>query len=156
MSRRTSAEKREVVRDFKYDDKLITQFVSCLMGRGKRSTAERILYSALAATEKKTGEDGLDFFHKAVNNVKPVLEVRSRRVGGATYQVPVEVRPERRTALALRWLIMYARTRSANSMAEKLAAEFIAAANNDGASIKKKEDTHKMAEANKAFAHFRW
>jgi len=126
------------------------------MKNGKRSTAERILYSALEKAEKKSSENGLDLFHKSVNNVKPVLEVRSRRVGGATYQVPVEVRPERRTALAIRWIISYAKARSGNSMAEKLSAEFLSAANNEGASIKKKEDTHKMAEANKAFAHFRW
>ena len=135
---------------------MITQFISCLMKSGKRSTAERIFYSSLSDIGNKTGQDGLDIFHKAVNNVKPVLEVRSRRVGGATYQVPVEVRPSRRTALAIRWLINYASSRSGKTMADKLAGEFIAAANNEGASIKKKEDTHKMAEANKAFAHFRW
>lgn len=156
MSRRTSAEKREVVPDYKYGDKLITQFISCLMKGGKRSTAENIFYDALSNMEDKTGQSGLELFQKAVNNVKPVLEVRSRRVGGATYQVPVEVRPNRRTALAIRWLITYSIARSGNTMAEKLAGEFIAAANNEGASIKKKEDTHKMAEANKAFAHFRW
>ncbi len=156
MSRRTSAQKRETVPDYKYQDRLITQFVSCLMKNGKRSTAEGIFYSALESMEKKTGQGGLELFHKAVNNVKPVLEVRSRRVGGATYQVPVEVRPGRRTALAIRWLISYASSRSGNSMADKLAGEFMSAANNEGASIKKKEDTHKMAEANKAFAHFRW
>lgn len=156
MSRRSSAIKREVVSDFKYGDKLITQFISCLLKSGKRSTAERIFYSSLKEVEEKTGNDGLDMFHKAVNNVKPVLEVRSRRVGGATYQVPVEVRPNRRTALAIRWIISYASSRSGNTMAGKLAGELIAAANNEGSSIKKKEDTHKMAEANKAFAHFRW
>jgi small subunit ribosomal protein S7 len=156
MSRRTSAEKRQVVPDYKYSEKLITQFVSCLMKNGKRSTAQGLFYDALDQVAKKTGEEGLEVFRKALNNVKPVLEVRSRRVGGATYQVPVEVRPERRTALAIRWLIGYSRDRAGKSMAEKLAAEFMAAANNEGASIKKKEDTHKMAEANKAFAHFRW
>jgi len=156
MSRRTSAEKRKVVPDYKYGDKMITQFVSCLMKNGKRSTAQNIFYDAIDAAGKKAGEEGLEVFRKALNNVKPVLEVRSRRVGGATYQVPVEVRPERRTALAIRWLIGYSRTRAGKSMAEKLAAEFAAAANNEGSSIKKKEDTHKMAEANKAFAHFRW
>ena len=156
MSRRTSTEKREAVPDHKYQDRLVTQFVSCLMKDGKRSTAERIFYSALDGMEKKTGQNGLEMFRKAVNNVKPVLEVRSRRVGGATYQVPVEVRADRRTALAIRWLSSYASARSGNSMAEKLSGEFMAAANNEGASIKKKEDTHKMAEANKAFAHFRW
>ncbi len=156
MSRRYSASKRQTAADFKYKDRLVSQFVSCLMKSGKRSTAERILYSALENAGKKAGEDGLELFHKSVNNVRPVLEVKSRRVGGATYQVPVEVRPGRRTALAIRWLITYAKARSGNSMAEKLAAEFMASANNEGASIKKKEDTHKMAEANKAFAHFRW
>ena len=156
MSRRTSAVKRKVVPDFKYNDRLVSQFVSCLMKGGKRSTAQRLFYDALEMMEKKAGEPGVELFRKALNNVKPVLEVRSRRVGGATYQVPVEVRQERRTALAIRWLIGYSRSRSGNTMAEKLAAEFLAASNNEGASIKKKEDTHKMAEANKAFAHFRW
>lgn len=156
MSRRTSAVKRKVVPDFKYNDRLVSQFVSCLMKGGKRSTAQRLFYDALDMMEKKAGEPGVELFRKALNNVKPVLEVRSRRVGGATYQVPVEVRQERRTALAIRWLIGYSRSRSGNTMAEKLAAEFLAASNNEGASIKKKEDTHKMAEANKAFAHFRW
>ena len=126
------------------------------MKGGKRSTAQRLFYDALDMMEKKAGEPGVELFRKALNNVKPVLEVRSRRVGGATYQVPVEVRQERHTALAIRWLIGYSRSRSGNTMAEKLAAEFLAASNNEGASIKKKEDTHKMAEANKAFAHFRW
>jgi small subunit ribosomal protein S7 len=126
------------------------------MRKGKRSTAENLFYSAVGMAEKKSGQAGLDLFHKAMNNVKPVLEVRSRRVGGATYQVPVEVRHERRTALAIRWLISYAKGRNEKTMADKLAAEFLSAANNEGAAIKKKEDTHKMAEANKAFAHFRW
>ncbi len=156
MSRRTSAIKRVVIPDYKYGDKLMTQFMSCLMKGGKRSTAENIFYSAIETLADKSGQDGLEMFQKAVNNVKPVLEVRSRRVGGATYQVPVEVRPNRRTALAIRWLILYSSTRGGNTMAEKLAAELLAACNNEGASIKKKEDTHKMAEANKAFAHFRW
>jgi small subunit ribosomal protein S7 len=126
------------------------------MKRGKRPVAEEILYKAINIAERKTGQPGIEVFHKALNNVKPVLEVKSRRVGGATYQVPVEVRPGRRTALAIRWLIAYARARSEHTMAERLAAELMAAASNEGASIKKKEDTHKMAEANKAFAHFRW
>ena len=126
------------------------------MKGGKRSTAEQLFYDALATVETKTGQEGLEMFHKALNNVKPVLEVRSRRVGGATYQVPVEVRPNRRTALAIRWMISFSKSRSGKTMADKLADEFVAAANNEGASIKKKEDTHKMAEANKAFAHFRW
>jgi len=127
-----------------------------MMKSGKRSTAERCFYSALNILEKKSGQDGLEMFHKAVNNVKPVLEVKSRRVGGATYQVPVEVRPDRRTALAIRWIRTFSNARSGKSMADKLAAELLAASNNEGASIKKKEDTHKMAEANKAFAHFKW
>lgn len=156
MARKGQTERRDIRPDTRYGDKLITQFIGFLMERGKRSTAERIIYSALDAIEKKTGQPGIDVFHKGLNNVKPVLEVKSRRVGGATYQVPVEVRSDRRVALAIRWLIQYAKTRNEHTMAEKLAAEFIAAANNEGASIKKKEDTHKMAEANKAFAHFRW
>ena len=156
MSRRVSADKRVPGPDHKFGDRLVTQFISYLMKDGKRSTAERSLYSAVAQLEKKTGESGLEMFHKAVNNVKPVIEVKSRRVGGATYQVPVEVRPDRRTALAIRWLISYSNARPGKTMADKLAAEFMAAASNEGASIKKKEDTHKMAEANKAFAHFRW
>ncbi len=156
MSRRTSAEKRRVIPDHRFNDRMVSQFVSCLMKSGKRSTAENILYNAIDSVEKKTGEGGLDLFHKAVNNVKPVLEVKSRRVGGATYQVPVEVRADRRTALAIRWMISYSASRGGKTMAEKLAAEILAAANNEGASIKKKEDTHKMAEANKAFAHFKW
>ncbi len=154
MSRRTRIDKKDVVPDYKFSDKLITQFISCLMKNGKRSTAEGIFYLALDQMEKKTGQSGLELFRKAVNNVKPVLEVRSRRVGGATYQVPVEVRPDRRTALAIRWLITYSTARPGNTMADKMAGEFMAAANNEGASIKKKEDTHKMAEANKAFAHY--
>jgi len=156
MSRRFSAQKKPIVPDYKHNDKLVTQFVSCLMKSGKRSTAERILYDAMDEIEKKSGENGLELFRKSINNVKPVLEVRSRRVGGATYQVPVEVRPDRRTALAIRWVILYTKARNGKSMAEKLCAELLAAANNEGASIKKKEDTHKMAEANKAFAHFKW
>jgi small subunit ribosomal protein S7 len=156
MARKNIPEKRDVLPDTKYGDKLVSQFIGFLMRRGKRSVAERLLYDAIAQMEKKTGQPGIEVFHKGLNNVKPVLEVRSRRVGGATYQVPVEVRPERRVALAIRWLISFAKGRGEHTMAEKLAAEFIAAANNEGASIKKKEDTHKMAEANKAFAHFRW
>ncbi len=156
MSRRIRIVKRQALPDYRFGDKLVTQFVSCLMKRGKRATAERIIYNAIDTVEKKTGQEGLEMFRKAVNNVKPVLEVKSRRVGGATYQVPVEVRANRRTALAIRWMIAYSAARSGKSMAEKLAAEIQAAANNEGASIKKKEDTHKMAEANKAFAHFRW
>jgi small subunit ribosomal protein S7 len=156
MSRRSKVSKRVVPTDPKYRDRLVSQFVSCLLKMGKRSTAERLFYDAVGQLEKKSGQPGLDVFHKAMNNVKPVLEVRSRRVGGATYQVPVEVRADRRTALAIRWLILYSQGRNEKSMADRLAAEFLAASNNEGASIKKKEDTHKMAEANKAFAHFRW
>ena len=156
MSRRTRAPRREVVIDPKYGDVLISQFVSCMMKSGKRSTAEKILYDAIDVVAGKSGESGLEMFHKAVNNVKPTLEVKSRRVGGATYQVPVEVRPGRRTALAIRWLISYATGRSGKTMAEKLSNEFLAAIGNEGGAIKKREDTHKMAEANKAFAHFKW
>jgi len=156
MPRRKAAERRERQPDSKFGDMVLSQFIGNLMKRGKRSTAESILYSALGICEKKTGSPGLDVFHKALNNVKPVLEVKSRRVGGATYQVPVEVRASRRTALAIRWVIQYAHARTEKTMAQKLASELMAAANSEGASIKKKEDTHKMAEANKAFAHFRW
>ncbi|HWR82276.1 MAG TPA: 30S ribosomal protein S7 [Candidatus Deferrimicrobium sp.] len=156
MPRRNRPIKREPKLDYKFGDKLVTQFVSSMVRSGKRSTAERCLYSAIDIAEKKSGQSGLDLLHKAVNNVKPVLEVRSRRVGGATYQVPVEVRPDRRTALALRWIKSNAVARSGKTMSEKLAAELLAAASNEGGSIKKKEDTHKMAEANKAFAHFKW
>jgi small subunit ribosomal protein S7 len=135
---------------------LVAEFVSCLLKSGKRSTAENLFYDALGLLEKKSGQSGVDVFHKAMENVKPTLEVKSRRVGGATYQVPVEVRSDRRTALAIRWLILNASARNDKSMADKLAAEFHAASNNEGGAVKKKEDTHKMAEANKAFAHFRW
>jgi len=156
MPRRKAAEKRKRQPDPKYGDLVISQFIGNLMERGKKSTAERILYDAIEICEQKSESPGLELFHKALNNVKPVLEVRSRRVGGATYQVPVEVRPNRRSALAIRWIIQYASGRSETTMAKKLASEFLAAAKNEGASIKKKDDTHKMAEANKAFAHFRW
>jgi len=156
MPRRKKIDKREIVPDPKFGDRLITQFVGSLMKRGKKSTAEHIIYSSLDIAESKSGQPGIEVFHKAINNIKPVLEVKSRRVGGATYQVPVEVRANRRVALAIRWMINYARARNEHTMAEKLAGEILAAANNEGASIKKKEDTHKMAEANKAFAHFRW
>ncbi len=156
MPRRKAAEKRERIPDPKYGDLVISQFIGSLMQRGKKSTAETILYSALDICENKTGTPGLEVFLKALNNVKPVLEVKSRRVGGATYQVPIEVRTNRRSALAIRWIITFSRARSEKTMAQKLASELMAAANSEGASIKKKEDTHKMAEANKAFAHFRW
>jgi small subunit ribosomal protein S7 len=156
MSRRVKTAKRGAKPDHKFHDQLIALFVSCLLKRGKRSTAEHCFYAALDLLEKKTGQSGRDVFHKAMENVKPTLEVKSRRVGGATYQVPVEVRAGRRTALAIRWLIMNASNRNEKSMADKLAAELMAASNNEGGAVKKKEDTHKMAEANKAFAHFRW
>jgi small subunit ribosomal protein S7 len=156
MPRRRKVAPREILPDPKYGNILVTQFVSGLMRRGKRSLAERIMYRSLEIIEQKLGQPGLPIFQKAVNNVKPVIEVKSRRVGGATYQVPVEVRANRRTALAIRWIIGYAHQRPEHTMAERLAAELIAASKNEGASIKKKEDTHKMAEANKAFAHYRW
>jgi small subunit ribosomal protein S7 len=156
MPRRKQLRKRERPADPLYGDTMVTLFISNLMQKGKKSIAERIFYTALDMIEKKTNQRGVDIFHKALSNVKPVLEVKSRRVGGATYQVPIEVRPNRRNALAIRWLIGYSRGRNEHSMAEKLAAEFIAASKNEGASIKKREDTHRMAEANKAFAHFRW
>jgi len=156
MSRRIKTPKRDIRPDYKFKDMLVAEFVSCLLKRGKRSTAEHLFYDALALLEKKSGQNALEVFHKAMENVKPTLEVKSRRVGGATYQVPVEVRADRRKALAIRWLISYARGRNEKSMADRLAAEFQAASNNEGGSVKKKEDTHKMAEANKAFAHFRW
>jgi len=156
MPRRYKPAKRQITPDTKFSDRLVTQFIGSLMKSGKKSIAEQLLYHSFDLIEKKMGQPGIEVFHKAMNNVKPVLEVRSRRVGGATYQVPVEVRQDRRVALAIRWLISYSRGRGEHTMSERLAAEFIAAANNEGASIKKKEDTHKMAEANKAFAHFRW
>ena len=156
MSRRVEHNRRNTATDYRYNDRVITEFVACLLQSGKRSTAEGILYDAIDIAEKKSGQSGIDLFHKAVNNCKPSVEVKSRRVGGANYQVPVEVRPDRRSALAIRWLITYSAGRTEKSMAERLAAELMAAANNEGSSIKKKEDTHRMAEANKAFAHFRW
>jgi small subunit ribosomal protein S7 len=139
-----------------YNNKLVAKFVNCLMERGKKSLAERMIYSALEIIHEKTHEDSIKIFKQALDNVKPALEVKSRRVGGATYQVPVEVRPDRRMALAFRWVIGFARKRPEKTMQEKLAAELIDAANNRGTSVKKREDTHKMAEANKAFAHYRW
>ncbi len=156
MPRRKKVTKREVLPDLKYNSPLVNKFINCLMKDGKRGLAEKIFYRALELAQEKGGEKGLDIFNKAVNNVKPVLEVKSRRVGGATYQVPVEVRSDRRTALAIRWLKTYAKERPGKSMAEKLAAELVAAARGEGGAIKKKEVTHKMAEANRAFAHYRW
>jgi len=156
MPRKKRVIKREILPDPKYHSVLVTKFINCLLRRGKRSIAENILYRALETIEEKTKEPGLDIFKKALENVQPMLEVKSRRVGGSTYQVPVEVRASRREALAVRWLISYAKARSERTMADKLAAEMMAAANGEGAAIKKREDTHRMAEANKAFAHFRW
>ena len=148
--------KRKVLPDPVYRSEVVTKFINGLMRRGKRSLAEKIFYSTMDIIEQRTGTKGIEVFEKALENVKPVLEVRSRRVGGATYQVPVEIRPDRRQTLAFRWIIAYAKARPEKTMAERLASELIAASKNEGASIKKKEDTHKMAEANKAFAHFRW
>jgi small subunit ribosomal protein S7 len=156
MSRRKVAEKREILPDPRFQSTLVTKFVNSMMLDGKKSKAESIFYRAIAMIEEKTGQPGLNVFKQAVNNAKPALEVKSRRVGGATYQVPVEVRPDRRTALALRWLIGFARARSEKTMGERLAAELIAAYRSEGSTIKKKEDTHRMAEANRAFAHYRW
>ncbi|HVM85904.1 MAG TPA: 30S ribosomal protein S7 [Candidatus Binatia bacterium] len=156
MSRRHAAEKREVLPDAKYGDIVVTKFMNCLMYQGKKSAAETIVYGALSQVEKKAKGDPVKMFHEALTNVKPHLEVRSRRVGGATYQVPVEVRPDRAQALAIRWIISTARGRSEQTMTDRLAAELLDAANNRGASVKKREDTHRMAEANKAFSHYRW
>ena len=156
MPRRKRAVEREILPDPKYKSPLVTKFISGLMQSGKKSLAERVFYSAIDTIEEKTKKDGLEVFQQAVANVKPILEVKSRRVGGATYQVPVEVNSKRAHALAIRWLIRYSRERHEKTMADALAAELIAAFNKEGASIKKREDTHKMAEANKAFAHFRW
>lgn len=156
MSRRRAAVKREVLPDPKYGDKVITKFLNCVMKDGKKSVAENIVYDALDGAQKKLSKDGLEIFHEALDNVKPDVEVRSRRVGGATYQVPVEVRPSRRQALAIRWLIESARKRSENTMVLRLAGEFVDACNKRGTAVKKREDTHKMAEANRAFAHYRW
>jgi small subunit ribosomal protein S7 len=156
MSRRHAAEKREVLPDAKYGDVVVTKFMNCLMYQGKKSAAEGIVYGAMSQVEKKAKGDPVKMFHEALVNVKPHLEVRSRRVGGATYQVPVEVRPDRAQALAIRWIIATARGRSEQTMTDRLAAELLDAANNRGASVKKREDTHRMAEANKAFSHYRW
>jgi small subunit ribosomal protein S7 len=156
MPRRREVPKRRRETDPKYDSTLVTRFVNCLMKGGKKSIAERIFYDAMDIISDKTKEDPLQVFEKAVSNVKPMLEVKSRRVGGSTYQVPIEVRPERRTALAFRWLIGFAKQRSEHTMAEKLAGEFMAAYRKEGAAMKKRDDTHRMAEANKALAHYRW
>ncbi len=154
--RRAGAAKREVLPDPKYGSRLVAKFVNIMMIRGKKSTAERIMYDALVSIEDRSKQDALKMFKSAIDNVKPAVEVKSRRVGGSTYQVPVEVRPDRRTSLAMRWVIGAARRRGERSMAEKLAAELLDAASNRGTAVKKREDTHKMAEANKAFAHYRW
>jgi small subunit ribosomal protein S7 len=156
MPRRREVPKREVLPDPKYGSKLLSKFINVLMAEGKKSTAESICYDALDILRKKTGNDPLKVFKTAMDNVRPMLEVKPRRVGGATYQVPVEVRASRRNALAFRWIINFSRARGEKRMSEKLAAELSDAFNNTGASIKKKEDTHRMAEANKAFAHYRW
>ena len=156
MPRKAHIVKREIVPDPVHDSTLLTKFVNCMMYGGKKSTARQILYRAMDIIQKKTQDEPLKLFKKAVENIKPVLEVKSRRVGGSTYQVPVEVNPNRRTSLAIRWILTYSRSRGEKSMEEKLAGELIDAANNRGNSIKKKEDTHRMAEANKAFAHYRF
>jgi small subunit ribosomal protein S7 len=156
MSRRSKSENRGIVGDPRYESLVVAKFMNTLMWDGKKSTAESIFYDAMDLIEAKSGQPGLQVFNQALQNVKPSLEVKSRRVGGATYQVPVEVRPERRNALAIKWLISYARGRGEKSMAERLASELMAAARNEGSTIKKKEDTHRMADANKAFAHYRW
>jgi small subunit ribosomal protein S7 len=156
MSRRKSSVKRTILPDARYDSQTVSKFINSLMTHGKKSTAEGIFYGAMDIVESKTNQPGVGIFKQALNNLKPVVEVKSRRVGGATYQVPVEVRQDRRSALAMRWLISYSRDRNEKSMREKLAAEVIAASRGEGNAVKKKEDTHRMAEANKAFAHYRW
>lgn len=156
MSRRKRAIKRPVPPDPRYDSQTVTKFVNRLMRDGEKSTAEGVFYDSMDLIEQRTGQPGVQVFKQALNNVKPAVEVKSRRVGGATYQVPVEVRPDRRTALAMRWIVEYSRGRNERSMAERLAAELIAASKGDGSSVKKREDTHRMAEANRAFAHYRW
>jgi len=156
MSRRHSAEKREVLPDPKFGNIIITKFMNSVMYAGKQSVAENIVYGALDRMQSRAKSDPIQLFHAALDNVMPAVEVRSRRVGGATYQVPVEVRPERRQALAIRWLITAARSRNENTMEERLSGELLDAANNRGTAVKKREDTHKMAEANRAFSHYRW
>jgi small subunit ribosomal protein S7 len=154
--RKKRAEKRFIKPDPKFNDMLVAKFINSLMYDGKKSKARDVVYTAFEIIEERTQKSGLEVFKKAINNTQPLIEVRSRRVGGATYQVPTEVRPERRAALAMRWLKTYSRARNEKSMSAKLASELIAASNNEGSAVKKKEDTHKMAEANKAFAHFKW
>lgn len=154
--RKKRAEKRFIKPDPKFNDVLVAKFINSLMYDGKKSKAREVVYYAFEIIEERTQKSGIEIFKKAINNTQPLIEVRSRRVGGATYQVPTEVRPERRSALAMRWLKTYSRARNEKSMSAKLASELIAASNNEGSAVKKKEDTHKMAEANKAFAHFKW
>ena len=154
--RRAGAARREILPDPKYGSRIVAKFVNLMMYGGKKSTAERIMYDAMGSMEDRAKQEALKLFKAAVDNCKPAVEVKSRRVGGSTYQVPVEVRPDRRTALSMRWLIGAARRRGEKSMAERLAGELLDAANNRGTAVKKREDTHKMAEANKAFAHYRW
>jgi len=156
MPRRREVPKRVILPDPKFNDRLLAKFINALMLDGKRSTAEGIVYGALDLIAERSGDEPLTLFKKGIDNVRPMVEVKSRRVGGSTYQVPVEVRSDRRNALALRWIITYARSRGEKTMQERLAAELLDAANNRGSSVKKKEDTHRMAEANKAFAHYRW
>ena len=156
MSRRRVQKKKTVTPDVKFGDPVLARFINYVMRKGKRSVAEQIVYDSFDLIESKTGQKGLEVFRKAVDNVKPSLEVSSRRVGGATYQVPIEVRPERRLALAMRWITSFARSRGERTMADRLANELMLASRNEGAAVKKREDTHRMAEANKAFAHFRW
>jgi len=154
--RRRRAIRRQISPDPKYGDELVARFINCVMRRGKKNLARRIVYGAFDLIAQKSSKDPIEVFKKAVDNASPLIEVRARRVGGATYQVPTEVRPERRTALAIRWLISYAKERSDKSMAQKLASELLAASSGEGGAIKKKDDVHRMAEANKAFAHFKW
>jgi len=156
VSRRKGSVKRPILADARYDSQTVSKFINAMMLQGKKSTAERIFYGAMDLVESRTNQPGVNVFKQALANLKPVVEVKSRRVGGATYQVPVEVRPERRTALAMRWLISFARARNEKTMADRLAAELILASKGEGNAIKKKEDTHRMAEANRAFAHYRW
>ncbi|BCJ91216.1 30S ribosomal protein S7 [Terrihabitans soli] len=156
MSRRHRAERREIIPDPKFGDIIVTKFMNCVMEHGKKSVAETIVYGAFDTIESRAKQHPLDVFHAALDNVAPSVEVRSRRVGGATYQVPVEVRPDRRQALAIRWLITAARARNEKTMTDKLSAELLDAANNRGTAVKKREDTHRMADANRAFSHYRW
>ena len=156
MSRRHRAEKRDIIPDAKFGDVVLTKFMNSLMVDGKKSVAEGIIYGAFDIIENKTSQDPVAIFHQALENVMPAIEVRSRRVGGATYQVPVEVRPDRRRALAIRWIISAARGRNENTMVDRLSGELLDASNNRGTAVKKREDTHRMAEANRAFSHYRW